>query len=73
MLSHNVMLSRNLMLSCQVLSRSAQVVSPRTSWVAAARRNLGTSTAQAIRVRIKWRNYLQAQLIFLNIHHLPPL
>ena len=41
--SHNVMLSRNVMLSCQALSRSAQVVSPRTSWVAAARRNLGTS------------------------------
>ena len=43
MLSHNVMLSRNVMLSCQALSRSAQVVSQRTSGVAAARRNLGTS------------------------------
>jgi len=41
--SHNVMLSRNVMLSCQALSRSAQVVSQRTSGVAAARRNLGTS------------------------------
>jgi len=43
MLSHNVMLSRNVMLNCQALSRSAQVVSPRTSRVAAAPRNLGTS------------------------------
>ena len=30
------------MLSCQALRRSAQVVSPPISWVAAARRNLGT-------------------------------
>jgi len=42
MVSHKVMLSHNLMLSCQALWRSAQVVSPRISWVAAARRNLGT-------------------------------
>ena len=42
MLSHNVMLSRNVMLSCQALSRSAQTVSQRTSGVLAARRNLGT-------------------------------
>jgi len=40
--SHKVMLSHNLPLSCQALCRSAQVVSLRTSGVAAARRNLGT-------------------------------
>ena len=42
MVSHKVMLSHNLTLSCQALWRSAQVVSPRICWVAAARRNLGT-------------------------------
>ena len=42
--SHNVMLSRNVMLSCQALSRSAQVVSERTSGVAATCPNLGTIT-----------------------------
>ena len=40
------MLSRNVMLSCQALSRSAQVVSQRPSGVAAARRNLGTSNGE---------------------------
>ena len=38
MVSHKVMLSHNLMLSCQALRRSAQV--------AAARRNLGTTTGR---------------------------
>jgi len=39
------MLSDKVMLSCQALCRSAQVVSQRTFWVAAARRNLGTITS----------------------------
>ena len=43
MVSHKVVLSRKVVLSCQALCRSAQVVSLRTSWVAATRRNLGTS------------------------------
>jgi len=45
MVSHNVVLSRKVVLSRQALCRSAQVVSLRTSWVAATRRNLGTSIA----------------------------
>ena len=42
MLSYKVMLSHKVMLSCRALRRSAQVLSLRISWVAAARRNLGT-------------------------------
>jgi len=60
MLSHIVMLSHKVMLSCRALRRSAQVLSLRISWVAATRRNLGTikeQSSQAIeskQVNKKW-------------------